>query len=429
MRKRAGWMRGAMGVLMSVCMLMPGTALAMRDVTEHWAKVVIDAWNQYRWIGGYPDGTFRPDAPITRAEFVMLLSKSAPLFEEKVFKYTDVSNEQWYVRALRQAVAVQAVSGYPDGTFLPNKPISREEVAVAIGRVKKWNNPLESDLTLQFKDAQSIALWSKGYIGVAVAQGVMAGYPDGTFGPTKPITRGEAVTVLQRVFLGKEAPIGIVALGDSLTAGFGDETNVGYVQRLGKLLRERTNLPIYVQANEAVSGNKTTDVLSTLEAASPGSDLFASLQQAKHIVMTIGANDLYSLSEPLDLAVVSARMPQALENIKKIFAKIRALNPTAHVYYVGLYNPFGARTGITQAIQSWNDAVTRLAPDKNTTIVSVLNLFPTEIAPYLAWDNYHLNGQGYALLAEKLADIVQKSLLPVLCGCMPPLSPKTENTK
>jgi lysophospholipase L1-like esterase len=408
-------------------MIVPGTALAMRDVTRHWAKSVINEWSQYRWIGGYPDGTFRPDDPITRAEFVMLLGKSAPLFEEKEFKYTDVSIEQWYVRALRQAVAVQVVSGYPDGTFLPNKPISREEVAVAIGRVKKWDN--QPDVTEQFKDAQSIALWSRGHIGVAVAQGLMKGYPDGTFGPTKPTTRAEAVTVLQRVFLGKEAPIGIVALGDSLTAGFGDETNVGYVQRLGKLLRERTNLPIYVQANEAVSGNKTTDVLSTLEAASPGSDLFASLQQAKHIVMTIGANDLYSLSEPLDLAVVSARMPQALENIKKIFAKIRALNPTAHVYYVGLYNPFGAGAGITQAIQSWNEAVTLLAPDKKTTIVSALNLFPAEISPYLAFDKYHLNGKGYALLAEKLADIAEMNFRPVLCGCMPPVPPKMQNTK
>jgi lysophospholipase L1-like esterase len=217
----------------------------------------------------------------------------------------------------------------------------------------------------------------------------MKGYPDGTFRPMQPITRAEAVIVLHRSMLEGQKPIHIAALGDSLTAGFGDETNIGYVHRLGKELRARTHLPIYVRANFAVVGQKTTDVLEMLEDTEKNMKAHTILKQANIIVMTIGGNDIYRLGEPLDVAVVSARMPTARERVKKILTNVRTINPTAHITYVGLYNPFDASA--SKLIQQWNDAIAQRVEDKNMTVVS--DIFPNDITPYLAWDKYHLKGK------------------------------------
>ena len=109
--------------------------------------------------------------------------------------YSDVNPEAWYGNTVSRAKAAGYISGYPDGTMKPDNTISREEAASIILRLKNLV-PNEAALN-QFTDAANIT-WSKGAVGALANAGIMLGYPDGTFLPQKYITRAEAVAALSK---------------------------------------------------------------------------------------------------------------------------------------------------------------------------------------------------------------------------------------
>jgi uncharacterized protein YjdB len=190
---------------------------SFRDITGHWAEREIKAWTAREMAGGYPDGTFRPGSPITRAEFVTLVNRAFGYTEMTVGKlnsfatstrrvpFRDVAETDWYIGEIANAAAVGYFGGYPDGTVKPQNPITRQEVATVLARVLPPNNDVHSENSgsiqgtiAKFADQDQIPEWSEAAIAAAVSGGYMSGYPDGTFQPTRPITRAEALTVLDR---------------------------------------------------------------------------------------------------------------------------------------------------------------------------------------------------------------------------------------
>lgn len=171
------------------------SALSVSDISDHWAKNTIQSWVDKGLIKGYADGTFQPDQNITRAEFITLVNRAFDYKESTTISYTDVNQNAWYASAVAIAVKAGYFSGYPDGTMKPNNPISREEVATIIMKISN----LESDLLAAnaYTDAASLS-WSKGAVGAVLEAGIMKGYPDGSFGPQKLIARGEATVSLDR---------------------------------------------------------------------------------------------------------------------------------------------------------------------------------------------------------------------------------------
>lgn len=170
------------------------------DIDGHWAENALREWMGKGWISGYPDGSVRPDRPITRAEWIALIHHIAPYREQADVGFTDVSSDAWYVPAVSAAVAAGYITGYEDGSLKPDDPISRQEAAVILSRVGA--DRLEKDREggkagMAFRD--EIPAWSAGRIQDVVAMGWMQGYPDGTFGPQKELTRAEAVVSLDRL--------------------------------------------------------------------------------------------------------------------------------------------------------------------------------------------------------------------------------------
>ena len=169
-----------------------------KDLTLYgkWEKIEKNV--QISYIIGYPDNTFGPHHKLTRAEaatmFVRLMTEgkeSIALGGDTPFSDAD---DMWYSKYINHIYQAGLLKGYPDGTFKPNQPITRGEFAQMIsGYVKGY-----SQKTQDVKDIKGH--WAKEAIEKVYGQKIVQGYPDGTFKPNQDITRAEAVTILNAAF-------------------------------------------------------------------------------------------------------------------------------------------------------------------------------------------------------------------------------------
>ncbi|MFR6291092.1 MAG: S-layer homology domain-containing protein, partial [Peptococcaceae bacterium] len=177
-----------------------GAAFAAADVTDvngHWAEQAIHDWMERGYIGGYEDNTFRPDQTITRAEFVKLVNKTIDADQTATIAFSDVSDSDWFAGEVALALGEGYVSGFEDGTFRPGQPVTRAQAAAFLAKALKLTG--DADAVADMTDSAAIPDWAAGAIGAVVAKGYMGGYEDGTFGPNRPLTRAEAVSMLNRV--------------------------------------------------------------------------------------------------------------------------------------------------------------------------------------------------------------------------------------
>ena len=154
--------------------------------------------DHFAYIVGYPDGNVKPQGNITRAEvatifFRMLTDESRAEIWSQTNSYSDVTLDKWFNNAISTLSNGGIINGYEDGTFQPNKKITRAEFATMAVRFFSASYDGE-DL---FPDIDKH--WAQEYINTAASQGIINGYEDGTFRPDQPITRAEAMTIVNRV--------------------------------------------------------------------------------------------------------------------------------------------------------------------------------------------------------------------------------------
>ncbi|WP_212961275.1 S-layer homology domain-containing protein [Cohnella xylanilytica] len=173
---------GRPGVRVAVDRFSTFTILKIGQAPEHKAYVL-----------GNPDGTFGPERPITRAEMAALLTRAVVREESYAPRsYTDVAEGYWARDAIVQAAKTGLMSGYGDGSFKPDAPITRAEMASAISRLLT-----DEPSAAVFPDAAGI--WAETSIRKTSAAGIVKGYEDGTFRPNGNLTRAEAVAMLDRL--------------------------------------------------------------------------------------------------------------------------------------------------------------------------------------------------------------------------------------
>ena len=226
------WKRGLCGLLATALMVPVGLAApvngekGLSDLEGHWAQKEVEAAVASGWVDGYPDGSFKPEKSITRAEFTKMLLDAIHLTPDSELvawmkvhatmediwgnpteyapKLYDMSghwltSQGWLDAALYSGMVVP--DDYNGKNFRPEKAIARYEIALmtdrALGLVYPASQPVEGELP--FTDKEEILDWMKGYVNESVKAGVLKGYPDGSFQPNKTSTRAEAVVMIQRM--------------------------------------------------------------------------------------------------------------------------------------------------------------------------------------------------------------------------------------
>ncbi len=158
----------------------------------------LNTTDHFAYIVGYGNGEVRPQNNITRAEvatifFRLLTDDVRDENLTKTNRYSDVAATSWYNTAVSTLSSMGIITGYPDGTFRPNAAITRVEFAAIAAR---FDN--DGDKTAaKFSDIATH--WAKDEISIAYNNGWITGYPDGTFGPQRDITRAETMTLVNRV--------------------------------------------------------------------------------------------------------------------------------------------------------------------------------------------------------------------------------------
>ena len=152
-----------------------------------------DEHNAY--LTGYPDSTFRADRNMTRAEvaqmfYALLLDKNVTITKS----FSDVPDDAWYATAVKTLASLGMMDGYPDGTFRPDEPITRAEFAT-VGLAFAYD-PLDADCS--YYDVSASA-WYHTYVAQATTYGWIGGYPDNTFRPGNNITRVEVCVIVNNM--------------------------------------------------------------------------------------------------------------------------------------------------------------------------------------------------------------------------------------
>jgi len=185
-----------------------GTVLGaqLTDIKGHWAEPQITKWVDKGLIYGNSDGTFRPNNPITRAEFSALANRAFGFTASDPVTFSDVKANAWYAKDVAIAKAAGYITGYGDGTFKPMAYITRQEAAAMISRILELDAEANVEAASHFADYNTFPTWSKGYIGAVYVAGCMKGYSDNTFRAAKNITRAEAVITLDNALTIQSQP-------------------------------------------------------------------------------------------------------------------------------------------------------------------------------------------------------------------------------
>ncbi|MFM9412795.1 S-layer homology domain-containing protein [Peptococcus simiae] len=154
--------------------------------------------DHYQYLIGYPDGTFAPNRGMTRAEVATMftrLLKDRPIKWKKYDAgFSDVKQGDWYANTVGYAVQKGIVTGYPDGSFKPNQPITRAEFSAIASRFAALTD--EKEITFIDLGADH---WGYRAIRLAASHGWISGYPDDTFRPDRAITRAEVTSITNRM--------------------------------------------------------------------------------------------------------------------------------------------------------------------------------------------------------------------------------------
>ncbi|WP_166245392.1 S-layer homology domain-containing protein [Paenibacillus turpanensis] len=172
---------------------------------EHWAARTIRLLGAKHLIQGSADRQFEPDRPVTRAEFIALLTRALRLSDTSASNpFSDVDSGAWYANSVVTAHRHGLIDGTGDSRFEPDRVVTREEMAALLVRAyKKQAGPQgdASDLTLTFKDREEISPWAMTAVGQALANGLMAGRTENSFQPGASVTRAEMAQAIYNIVI------------------------------------------------------------------------------------------------------------------------------------------------------------------------------------------------------------------------------------
>ncbi len=192
------------------------------DIQNYWAKTSILAAAKKNILKGYTDGTFRPSAPVTRAEFAAIIFTALPKqpSSRSGITFTDVPANHWAAKAIDQAYQTKYLSGYPNNLFKPNELISRVQALAALASGLNYQVTVDPTNTVKkyYDDFGQIPSYAVNAIAAATEKGIVINYPDiKRLQPNQNITRGEIAALICRVLQIPTVPYKYIAGIELLT--------------------------------------------------------------------------------------------------------------------------------------------------------------------------------------------------------------------
>lgn len=204
--------------------------------------------------------------------------------------------------------------------------------------------------------------------------------------------------------------VNIVAIGDSLTRGVGDESDGGgYVGILERSINHDMRVATF--QNFGVPGNRTDQLLARLDQE----EIQNAIGKADLVLITIGANDIMQVAKEnitnLEIEDFVEERQMYGERLKEILEIVQGYNSRAEIYLLGIYNPFEKYfediDELNLIVEAWNDTGHSLTlEDEHITFVPVVDLFKDNEEDIFADDNFHPNYQGYYLMAQRVLQYI-----------------------
>jgi hypothetical protein len=271
--------------------------------SNYWAAQFIQQLSQRGVIAGFPDGSFRPEEAVTRAQFAAMVNKAFQKAQQRSpISFTDVPSNYWASSAIGQAYNIGFLSGYPGNRFEPNQAIPRQQVLVSLANGLEYA-PINTESTLQsFNDASKIASYARSPIAAATEKQIVVNYPNVKFlNPNAIATRAQVAAFIYQALVSSNQASAInspyvVALGSttptpvSVTIAQGTAIPVKYdkAQKILVTKDETAPLTLTVSQNVVTQDGSVvipagSQVMGKLKPAAGGSQFVA-----EKLVLTTG---------------------------------------------------------------------------------------------------------------------------------------------
>ena len=183
-------------IIISTALILTSTVFAksFRDTRGHWAESSVDFITDKGIMSGYEDNTFKPNENMTRVEFYATVNSLAGYDKTYTVTFSDVNTSDWFYSDVAKGIKAGYITPNT-GKLNPEREITREEVAEILGYV--YSLPQKEGATNEFGDRAKISESARGYVGALVDAGILRGYSDGNFYPTRSIRRSEAATLFR----------------------------------------------------------------------------------------------------------------------------------------------------------------------------------------------------------------------------------------
>lgn len=210
----------------------PAPSGELADIRGHWAESFVQGLISRGAISGFPDGTFKPEASLTRAEFAAIVFKSFDLpFKQEAPNFSDVAQNYWAYEAIRRASRMGFITGFPDGSFRPGLNITRVQALVALVNGAGWpdGTPNNSNLGL-YRDRDQIPSYAVNKVATATQRRLVVNYPNvAQLKPLQDITRAEVTTFIYQALVASNKASAIASAyivnPDTATTAFTDITS------------------------------------------------------------------------------------------------------------------------------------------------------------------------------------------------------------
>ncbi|MDP5338691.1 MAG: S-layer homology domain-containing protein [Nodularia sp. (in: cyanobacteria)] len=258
--------------------------------SNYWAAQFIQQLSERGVIAGFPDGSFRPEEAVTRAQFAAMINNAFQKSSQRqAINFVDVPSNFWASNAIRQSYTIGFLSGYPGNRFEPNQNIPRQQVLVSLANGLNYSPTANTQTILQsFSDSFNIADWARSPIAAATERRIVVNYPNVQFlNPTATATRAQVAAFIYQALVSSNQASAIsspyiVALGPtappapvSVTIPQGTAIPVKYDQAEKILVTKDETAPLTLTVDQNVVTQEGTIVIPA------GSQVIGKLQPAQ----------------------------------------------------------------------------------------------------------------------------------------------------